>query len=559
MMQQTIQAPHHHHDSDFIDSMISHLPSDFIEPVAKKYASIYGSGDYNGENRRKANQYLYGLNENREAGSTRILLQDRETIRKKAERVAMAANKRIQSGGYPSALQLLSTYQISEPSANTQDSKAARLCCPDWWARQFTKQSERESEHFAIKSGFVCRGVSAYISVALLKHIEAKRKASIEAMERMEAVNTDTGETLEMVDVLKGSLANPKTREADLMVRSRGFTDYAADHGHVNLMYTLTAPSKYHRFTSYKRNGKEYFRKNPKYQGFTPSETQKYLSGVWARFRAEAKRKGLNFYGIRTCEPHHDGTPHWHMGLFMNPDNKDQVTEIFRKHALKEDGDERGAAKRRFDVKELDPEKGDFAGYILKYILKNISGEGIGEDYESGLDGLASCNRTRSWASLWGIRQFQQIGGAPVGVWRELRRVSKCPDGLLDEAMKAADSGDWMQYLILQGGADADRKDQPIRCYTVERVNTETGEPVLNKYGESVETVKGVVELLDSGKIETRVHEWIIQRKPDQADTPEQSGFEKLVSTASPIAFDLHGAAARSSLNKCTQGCEVSA
>ena len=557
MMTQSFSPLNHMFDASLIEGVLSQLPAEYAEPVVKHYASLLGRSPSN-KSRVKGAVYLHGLNNNRVAGQSRILLQDRETIRRKADRLAMDATKRVYSGGYAAALQLLKARQISEPVSvdGEEAGKVARVVCADWWKRQLTKQSERDCEHFAIKSGFVRRNLSPYISKALMKHIEAKQKSSLESLERMEAVNTDTGEVIDMVSILKGSTANPEVRRIELMVRCRGFEEYAEHQGHIAAFYTITAPSKYHA-TAWNAVAKKAY-DNRKYSGVTPRDTQAYLVNVWARIRSKLKRDGLNVYGFRVCEPHHDGTPHWHLLLFVNPEQQQVVTEVMRGYALTEDGKEHGAAKHRFTVELIDAGKGSATGYIAKYIAKNINGAGIGEDYESGMDASLSADRVRAWASLWGIRQFQQIGGAPVGVWRELRRVTECPDGLLDEAMKAADSGDWMQYLILQGGADSDRKSQPIRCYTVERINTETGEAYTNKYGELVDKVEGVVAAWDS--VETRIHEWVIQRKKTEAELeiPEQSKAEMFFMTENSIAFDLEGAAARSSVNNCTNDCEVS-
>ena len=83
-------------------------------------------------------------------------------------------------------------------------------------------------------------------------------------------------------------------------------------------------------------------------------------------------------------------------------------------HWLAEDGYEDGAIANRVKFVAIDPAKGTAAGYIAKYVGKNIDGSQGGAHDEEGqamLDGVApACERVDAWASVWGIRQFQGIG-----------------------------------------------------------------------------------------------------------------------------------------------------
>ncbi|ENG46219.1 bacteriophage replication A family protein [Escherichia coli p0305293.11] len=156
--------------------------------------------------------------------------------------------------------------------------------------------------------------------------------------------------------------------------------------------------------------------------------------------RTAFKDNDLQVYGLRVVEPHHDGTPHWHMMLFCNPRQRNQIIEIMRRYALKEDGDERGAARNRFQAKHLN--RGGAAGYIAKYISKNIDGYALDGQLnnDTGRPLKDTAAAVTAWASTWRIPQFKTVGLPTMGAYRELRKL---PRGVsiadeFDERVEAA-------------------------------------------------------------------------------------------------------------------------
>ena len=235
-------------------------------------------------------------------------------------------------------------------------------------------------------------------------------------------------------------------------------------------------------------------------------------------FELKQQGKKSNTFGFRVAEPHHDGCPHWHMLIFVSAGQSGLFTGIGRSHSLAEDGDEAGATQHRFEAVEIESRKRNCGrGISLSMWRKNIDGFAVGDDWEAGQSASITAGRVRAWASVWGVRQFQQVGGPPVTVYRELRRAANNPEKLpsvqpdqLKFNLESADAGDWSAFTKNMGGAVCPRKDRPIRIEYTDK-DKKTFELQRGRYGDVVRRILGVIgrEFL----VVTRFRDWVMSRK----------------------------------------------
>lgn len=429
---------------------------------------------------------------------------------------------------------------------------------PKWWTRRMRKIWDQYNEHCAILLGKVRKGVSAYVSSQGLQAFIERQRMAAAWLKDMEAYNAQDDIIISLEDAVKASIANPENRRHELIVRARGFSDVADEMGYVGLFFTWTAPSRFHPWKTVRASqagGPDSTEENPKHDGSSPRDSQHYISELWKRCRAALDRNlakrgeflvadPIDYFGFRVVEPHHDGTPHWHLLIWVKPEHQHRLIGILQRYALSHD---KGDLERkrhpdskkpysditpRFDWKVMDKEKGGAVGYIVKYIAKNIDGYRVGDegDLEAETAATEGARRVRAWASLWGLRQFQPLKGPPVGIWRELRRlpgrlqeakgivVAPLASPIMEECRRYADAVDWKNFTQAMGGPCCRRDERPLSIH-----RTAFAEP--NQYGEPQTKLVGV-RAADGLIQQTRVGEWVLRKCGSQSTTEAQSsGF----------------------------------
>ncbi|QKJ59488.1 MULTISPECIES: replication endonuclease [Serratia] len=416
-----------------------------------------------------------------------------------------------------------------------------------FWSRNLRKYATRWREHLHIAFGDVKRGAAPYCSKHHVDEWEARRKRSRAIMSRLELEDKETKERISLIEQIDKSTSNPGKRRVELMTRIGGFEKVANSEGFAGSFFTLTVPSKYHAYTMFGH-------RNAKWNGSSPRKSQRYLTRLWQQIRAELARREIPVFGLRVAESHHDGTPHWHGLLFTAPEHSNELSEVMEDYATREDPEElqgKHGNRPRFEMKPIDAAIGSATGYVVKYISKNIDGYALdGEvDDESGKPLKETAKHATAWASCWGIRQFQFLGGAPVSVWRELRRMGDQEladkvNPLFAEIHRAADQGWWDEYVQLQGGPFVTRDALHIRTYYKQE-----DEP--NVYGEYPPIIKGVyMPGMALPPVETRLHSYRIVKMNAKTD---DAGLA--VDLDVGFDFDLPGAPApsRTRVNNCTE------
>lgn len=464
-------------DAQWAAARVASLPAQWGRRLLKRWGELHGKSRFDGNTfLRKTTDALAVVRIPLDASDSTICDAAHALALRCADRAALyhdAATLRA------SMARIAEGQGIEPPPCKVGDGPAiARMTCSMWWRRKLRRNHGRSVEGAAIVMGLVNQRREIYVSNETLQRCQQQNERNAATLEATTARN-ELGQEYTLAELAATGPANKAIRRAELMTRIAGFERIARDMAHAGLFMTITCPSRMHRWRTVGPKHARIVVENARYDGTTPRQAQKYLAKLWARIRAKLKRKGVGVYGFRIAEPNHDGTPHWHFLIFHKPEDIQTVRAAVLEHALKDCGDEPGARRHRVDFKAIDWSKGTAAGYIAKYVAKNIDGYKVGEDLY-GNPAMEASARVEAWARTWGIRQFQQVGGPPVGPWRELRRIEALPMGAPDHLVKAHQAVNkvaviegrenasvaWDHYCQAQGGVFCGR-DYRIRVSTV--------------------------------------------------------------------------------------------
>ena len=319
---------------------------------------------------------------------------------------------------------------------NVECPDPARATTIKWWQYQLNKESRRDFEMLHYHFHKVSCYHDQYASKLQIKNYLLRMKSTEKWMK-------DTLVGINNLTLAQCSRSN-YARFSEMYTILNGLNSYADSLGYDWTFITITAPPEFH---STPQNGYS------KWDGSTPRDTNNYFTNGWHKTQSVLTKSSIHYFGMRTAEPHHDGSSHWHLMIWHKENDYDAIID-----ALKFQFPIQGQTNFKRNNGESSA-----ASYVSKYIRKSID-----------LDGdNTTTSAVSAWRSCWGIRAFQFFGiDNQITKWRELRRIDN-DKSLIGQAAKA---GDFASYLSL-----------------LKSCNTALLKQIaLNKYGEEYKRIVGI-------------------------------------------------------------------
>lgn len=310
---------------------------------------------------------------------------------------------------------------IRLPKHKNKAKQITNIMDAHWWFNNLIDVIEKNREHFRQLIGLI-NPDSPYASDCAVKNKRTADKRKKKYLDEKTVIIKSTGEIKHLSSIIKSE----EQEFAETWCILRGIDEHAQLNGMPSAMITITAPSQYHPSPS-------------NLTWLTAIDAQEFIASKWHRITKLLHRYKNQVFLFRVVEANVDGTPHWHILIYFNPDIKSRL---------------QSKIMRTFDVDNLnnltvkwqdtDRAKGSFLSYVAKSIVP---------------PSLATFNKAQSghndridaFRSTWDFRAFQFLG-LPTGylkIWRLLRRKSdfKFKDKKSIELLRKIKNNDFSSFL----------------------------------------------------------------------------------------------------------------
>jgi hypothetical protein len=262
-----------------------------------------------------------------------------------------------------------------------------------WYRRSLLRNARQRLDYAHHKQRLIGAEKSRIISSPVLasrRYQRAKQDVYLENTEVF-SVGVD-GEELAITcaDLYK----TPRKIFGKHYVRMKGLEKFSLEQKLIGYFLTLTLPPEWHPNP---KNG------NNSWKGASPGDGHRELQRKWRNWQVVF---GTTMF-VRVEEQHEDGTPHWHILIWIKSEDEDRLLKKFVQHF---------GVRPAADIRKIDLSKGTGTSYLSKYVLATL---GTGSVKHAETAELADAHR-----ATWGGRMIQisDLKGSST-IWDELRRI----------------------------------------------------------------------------------------------------------------------------------------